>query len=310
MRDHSQRPFTDMQNTKAHEECTLPTDIAIRSSDGRRFGAHARNLEFFSEGLVQPNRREREDIVISEPSDIIFLLLQFMHNLPQPDLRSLPFELLSKLSSAAQKYGIHNAIGVCKLLMEKNAEEHPFEVYMYASRAGFEDIREKAGSLAIEQDPLRVFSYAVWANEVHTRDKAALATVHLDAEDIIYSLSRYYTVFTKWHHIFVAWVKFRDHIYDTFAEALRNPDPQMRQDHISGDCPRWNEFYCKILVKVMNERPCTEAFDDAVDEYRYIVDDCAPCNNGVERWRVLLAASMSGGNSSFSSFVKSSSSRD
>ena len=50
-------------------------------------------------------------------------------------------------------------------------------------------------SLAIEQDPLRVFSYAVWANEVYTRDKAALATVDLDAEDIIYSLSRYYTVF-------------------------------------------------------------------------------------------------------------------
>ncbi|KAK1218519.1 hypothetical protein PQX77_018845 [Marasmius sp. AFHP31] len=229
-----------------------------------------------------------------------------MHNLPQPDLRSLPFEVLAKLASAAQKYSIHNAIGVCKLLMEKNAEEHPFEVYMYASRAGFEDIREKAGSLAIEQDPLRVFSYAVWANEVYTRDKAALATVHLEAEDIIYSLSRYYTVFTKWHNIFVAWAS---PVLRT-DEALRNPDPQMRQEHISGDCPRWNEFYCKLLVKLMNDRPCLEAFDDAVDEYQYIIDDCEPCKKGMERWRVLLAAAMSGGNMSFSSFVKSSSSRD
>ena len=187
---------------------------------------------------------------------------------------------------------------------------------------------ELLNRLAIEEDPLRVFSYAVWANEVYTRDKAALATVHLEAEDIIYSLSRYYTVFTKWHSTFVAWVsptlhtrfielisniiqvKFRDHIYDTFTEALRNPDPQMRQEHISGDCPRWNEFYCKLLVKLMSDRPCLEAFDDAVDEYRYIIDDCESCNKGVERWRVLLAAAMTGSSTSFSSFVKSTNNRD
>ncbi|KAF9268864.1 hypothetical protein L218DRAFT_954291 [Marasmius fiardii PR-910] len=131
---------------ETHEECNLPTDISIRSSDGRRFGAHSRNLEFCSEGLIDSSRREEEDIVVSESSDIVYLLLQFMHNLPQPDLRSLPFEVLAKVASAAQKYSVHSAIGVCKLLMEKNAEEHPFEVYMYASRAGFEDIREKAGS--------------------------------------------------------------------------------------------------------------------------------------------------------------------
>ncbi|KAK7028159.1 hypothetical protein VNI00_014974 [Paramarasmius palmivorus] len=291
---------TDIPSCEACEDCKLSTDIVFRSSDGRRFGAHSRNIEIYSDGFPirgSVTTEKREDVVLSESSDVVHLLLQFMHNRPQPDLRSTPFELLSKLAEAAQKYCVYSAIGICKLLMERNAQEHSFEVYVYASRAGYSDIREKAGTLAIAQNPLRVFSYAVWANDVYTRDKAAWATLDLDADDVIYSLSRYYTVFTKWHHIFVAWVKFRDHIYATYYETLRNP-PQIKREHIAGDCLKWNEIYPKLL----KGRAWT-SFVDAVEEYAYLIEDCDTCSDGVDRWRTQIAAALSGA-SPFSSFVK------
>ncbi|KAE9387726.1 hypothetical protein BT96DRAFT_1078971 [Gymnopus androsaceus JB14] len=56
--------LTALTHMLAGEECTLATDIVLRSSDGVRFGAHTRNLEIYSDGFpsVDAVRNSGEDV--------------------------------------------------------------------------------------------------------------------------------------------------------------------------------------------------------------------------------------------------------
>ncbi|KAJ3760443.1 hypothetical protein EV360DRAFT_39799, partial [Lentinula raphanica] len=99
--------------------CDLPTDIVLRSSDGIRFGAHSRNLEIYSDGFPKANSvtHTTEVVELPEDSDVVSLLLKFMHHQPQPDLELLASKLLIKFANAAEKYGIYCATGVCKVMI-------------------------------------------------------------------------------------------------------------------------------------------------------------------------------------------------
>lgn len=58
-----------------------------------------------------------EDVELSEDSDVVMLLLKFMHHQPQPDLSLLASKLLIKFANAAEKYGVYCATGVCKVMI-------------------------------------------------------------------------------------------------------------------------------------------------------------------------------------------------
>ena len=95
------------------------SDLTIRSCDGQLFRVHARNLYEHSDGFPgsdvpsQPN----EVVDLTETSETLEILFQFMYRRPQPELRNLPSAQLYALADAVDKYGVFPAQQVCNLVM-------------------------------------------------------------------------------------------------------------------------------------------------------------------------------------------------
>lgn len=102
-------------------ECSFPVDVILQSSDGVIFGAHSANLEMYSSAFPPAafGPPTLDDIVLlPEPSEIVSLLLQYMHHHRQPDSSKIPFTVLEGLAEAVEKYVIYSAMEVCKIRME------------------------------------------------------------------------------------------------------------------------------------------------------------------------------------------------
>lgn len=98
----------------------MPTDVVLRSTDGLVFGAHAKNLETFSDGFPIADHTAHpieETVQLSETSEVLSLLLKFMHHKKQPDCDKLDFKVLSGLAEAVEKYGVYSAMEYCAILM-------------------------------------------------------------------------------------------------------------------------------------------------------------------------------------------------
>jgi hypothetical protein len=102
-------------------ECRLTVDIVLKSSDGILLGAHSANLEMWSSGFPPASFRNPSgslDLVpLTEASDVLVLLLQYMHHHRQPDSRKFGFDILPRLAEAAEKYEIFSAMEVCRIRM-------------------------------------------------------------------------------------------------------------------------------------------------------------------------------------------------
>ena len=59
-----------------------------------------------------------ETVSLSETSETLELLLQFMYNRPQPDLGKVKFHALDNVAEAAEKYQVYHAMPICKLQMQ------------------------------------------------------------------------------------------------------------------------------------------------------------------------------------------------
>lgn len=84
-------------------------------------GAHKHNLQSFTGGFPVGDwvlADTTNDVpILSESTDVLCLMLCFMHHAPQPDLQMLPFDTVVAFADAAEKYIIYSAIGVCKIYM-------------------------------------------------------------------------------------------------------------------------------------------------------------------------------------------------
>lgn len=95
----------------------------MSSSDSVLFKVHRRNLETHSgvfasaEDATRPDNGH-ETVELSETSDILELLFQFMYPQPQPDLRTLDFKTFAGLAEAAEKYMVFSALTLCRMKME------------------------------------------------------------------------------------------------------------------------------------------------------------------------------------------------
>ncbi|KAK7029580.1 hypothetical protein VNI00_014457 [Paramarasmius palmivorus] len=108
------------------DECSFTVDIAVKSSDGRTFGAHMKNLEWFTEGFPLGNSVTstiEEPVVLMENGDVTELLLAFTHNSPAPDLTSRSLDTVIGLADAADKYGVYHALTACRQTMRLLSEE-------------------------------------------------------------------------------------------------------------------------------------------------------------------------------------------
>jgi hypothetical protein len=130
--------------------CHLEVDIILKSSDGTRFGSHVSNLETYSDAFPPSEFRNTntpliEVVSLSESSDVISLLLQYMHNQRHPDSSKIKFDVLSQLAEAAEKYMVFSATQVCKIHMKcvfhifacrfalRYATEQPYQITPFQS---------------------------------------------------------------------------------------------------------------------------------------------------------------------------------
>ncbi|KAK2459285.1 hypothetical protein APHAL10511_008706 [Amanita phalloides] len=94
-------------------------DITIQSADDVLYRVHRKNLECASE-VVPPSefKSDRDDIIpMTEASRILDLLFVFIYPQPTPNIANLPFETLSELAEAAEKYRIFSAMTIWNIYM-------------------------------------------------------------------------------------------------------------------------------------------------------------------------------------------------
>jgi hypothetical protein len=100
----------------------LEIDVILESLDGVQYGTHTKNIEAFT-GSFPPseacNPNSPPDVVsLPESSDVVSLLLQYIHHQRHPDPAEFKFDVLSRLADAAEKYMVFSAIEVCKIRMK------------------------------------------------------------------------------------------------------------------------------------------------------------------------------------------------
>ncbi|ESK92351.1 hypothetical protein Moror_4636 [Moniliophthora roreri MCA 2997] len=111
---------------EAIENCQIPVDIILQSSDGILLGSHTKNLSVFNEAFpnVDSVTHWKGDIVtLSETAAVLLLLLQFSHNAALPDISHMGLDALLAFFEAADKYGNNIALQACGAMIEKHTEK-------------------------------------------------------------------------------------------------------------------------------------------------------------------------------------------
>ncbi|KAJ8091028.1 hypothetical protein PM082_024635 [Marasmius tenuissimus] len=109
---------------QAIQECSIPVDVVLQSSDGKLLGAHSKNLEWFAGGFPLSGSTTQSKIVpLPESSVTLDYFLKFTHNHPVPDLSALNIDQLLLLAEAADKYCNSFALAACKLPMQLLADQ-------------------------------------------------------------------------------------------------------------------------------------------------------------------------------------------
>ncbi|KAJ6535816.1 hypothetical protein DFH09DRAFT_1043115 [Mycena vulgaris] len=121
--------------------CAPDADIIVSSSDAVLFKVHRKNLEVHSVAFADAERTTvpedgAEFVALSETSDVLDLLFQYMYPQPQPDLEGVEFPLIAGLAEATEKYEVHAALGWTRMKMKASVAEHPLEVLDYAVKHG------------------------------------------------------------------------------------------------------------------------------------------------------------------------------
>jgi hypothetical protein len=101
--------------------CDPNADITLQSSDGVLFRFYKKQLEAHSVAFAGAEAftlsSTSEPVVLTEPSEIVDLLLQLMSPPEPPDLESLEFQTLDLLVEAVEKYNLFASRAVCRILM-------------------------------------------------------------------------------------------------------------------------------------------------------------------------------------------------
>jgi hypothetical protein len=98
--------------------CSEDAEITFESSDRIRFKIHRDNLKACSGGFSPPGNATFDEVVqLPESSEILELLFQFIYPQRYPDLGSIEFDVLGKLTEAAEKYQVYSAMNLCRVHM-------------------------------------------------------------------------------------------------------------------------------------------------------------------------------------------------
>jgi hypothetical protein len=93
-------------------------DITLQSSDNVLFRFHKKQLEAHSGVFADAAAYAKNHFVLTEPSEVVDLLLQLMSLQDPPDLESLEFQTLALLTEAVKKYDVFRYKTICRNFMQ------------------------------------------------------------------------------------------------------------------------------------------------------------------------------------------------
>ncbi|KAF8989171.1 hypothetical protein BDQ17DRAFT_1288650 [Cyathus striatus] len=231
-------------------ECALPADITIESADGSIFHSHSTNLSMFSEGFppaaIEP--LAGEIVKMTESTEVVKILLQFMHAQRQPDLRKLSIECLAGVAEASEKYMVYPAMQACSLRMQTLIGEYPLEVLTYGTKFDYPELSDEAAPLTLG---------------VGTE----VARKTLDAGT------------------FGAWVTYRDKRETRIRSAI-TAKPNLYVCHpgrTDDSChANWDAFQKEVVFRCWGTSVAT--WEERMWESLFLLGKCACCHKAVRKW--------------------------
>ncbi|GLB39474.1 hypothetical protein LshimejAT787_0606360 [Lyophyllum shimeji] len=111
--------------------CADDADVTFISADGVLFRIHQKNLHVAAAGFPPAGFDASEEIVpLTENAATLELLFQYVYPQRHPLLEDTPFEVLSPLAEAAEKYQVFSAMSVCYIRMRNVLPEHALEIQL------------------------------------------------------------------------------------------------------------------------------------------------------------------------------------
>jgi len=227
------------------EDCNLTVDIILQSSDGKLLGAHQRNLEIYTAGFpIAGSAAISEPVILEETFDVLFLMLQYTHNVRQPSLDDIDFTLLASLAEAVEKYMIYSAIEVCKVKMTLATYDHPNEVFFYSAKHDYLDLVDKAAKLTLKNPALEFIS-GIHATGLH--------------DDVAFRWLRYHS----------GWMEVLVHLLSPTVEAHKKRG--------SGNCNAWNHFQLAVFEEVRRDMSTLDDLLSIATKQKWRLHDCCIC---------------------------------
>ncbi|KAG6916789.1 hypothetical protein DXG01_005312 [Tephrocybe rancida] len=129
-------------------------DVVFKSSDNVLFHIHRKNLETHSEAFPPSEFSTNGEVVpLTEDASTLNNLFECVYPRRSSPIERLPFEYLSKLAEAAEKYEIFSAMVVCKMRLKQLAANNPVEIFNYASKHGYPEILSVAAPFLLDIPP-------------------------------------------------------------------------------------------------------------------------------------------------------------
>ncbi|KAJ7073013.1 hypothetical protein C8F01DRAFT_1045859 [Mycena amicta] len=164
-------------------------DLTILSADNVVFKVHQNNLKVHSEvfaNMVNTATKAPEEAVhLSETSDVLEILFQYMYCQPQPELDGVAFDVSTQIAEAAEKYLVYSALPALRQKMSKHirVDEHALEVLSFALRHDLKALANEAVPKSLGfplKDALAVMSpesfikWALFHDKWHTKAREQL----------------------------------------------------------------------------------------------------------------------------------------
>ena len=296
--------YLQKNHTKSVEDCNISVDITLKSIDEITFGAHQKNLEFYSQGFpIAGSTVATEVVQLQEKADVLRIMLIFMHNTRLPDLNKLEFSIISPLAEAAEKYMIYSAIALCRIKME-------FVCYilfhLFDANKGLRITDKKSRSIQSRFSCIqRSMGILAWLILLHKWlwifQPRNFSDLHRRAILIKILLSDGYVPDTRcaqlWALIYIQ-CRYRDLWLDTLFRRVLTTDglsPCLASgSHKKGktSCNLWHKFHLQVIKHIGQKLTELSRFGDVLERSRAGLDVCSECRSNIEIWRRQVQAAV------------------
>jgi len=141
--------------TKTHEQFNASdADVTIKSSDGVLFHLHRKNLEMATGAFPGAEFDTRgEEVVLTEPADVLEILFQFIYPRRHPTLQGMEFEGVFAVAEAVEKYEVFPGVNTCTWKLRDFLPDHAAEILGHAINYDYHALIDET-ALLLSRSPL------------------------------------------------------------------------------------------------------------------------------------------------------------